>query len=148
MGRPDYVTRALARALKAHPEVIQDDLAAALDRDRSAVSHMLRPGSRQHVPADELEVWCDVLGTIEPLEAIARRLGYRLVPQERAAAPLTVERHSWALFGQVSRFGEALAAAIQDGRIDEQERRQLRQLLVGARQLIEGLLARLPEGGA
>lgn len=140
---PGYITKILKRRMRELPDVVQDDLASALGRDRSGIAHQL--AGRHHVIADELDVWCDVLDTIEPLEALARRLGYQLMPQEREAAPLTVQRHSWSLFGEVGRFGEVLAAALEDGRLDPAERTLLHRALVEVRRIVDGLLARLPE---
>lgn len=140
--RDPYVTRILARAFREASEIKQQDLARALDRDRSGVSHMLH--GRQVVPADELDIFCDYLGT-EALEAIADRLGMRVTPKEREAAPVTIERGAWALLSAVSAFGQRLGDAMADGHLDLVERDALRRQLVAARELVEGMLAKIPE---
>lgn len=141
-----YVTRILARRLRELPEVIQDDLASALDRDRSAISHML--AGRHNLPADELETWCDVLETIEPLEAIARRLGYRLtpLPKNTPTSGATVERRSWDLLRLVGSYGEALASRMHDGPLCEADRETLGRLLADLGHAVEELRVRLAPG--
>jgi len=139
--RDAYVTRACERRLREVAEVIQEDLAAALGCDRSLISHRLH--LRRPIPADELEVWCDVLDTVEPLRAIARRLGHDVVPLARPAAALTIERGGWDLLRNVGAFGALLGGALEDGSLDDAERAQLRAALVAVRAVVEGLLARL-----
>jgi len=139
-----YVTKALDRRLRELPDVVCGDLAAALDCDASLISHR-RKGTRP-IPADELEVWCDVLDTIEPLRAIARRLGYDVVPLERQAAPCTLERGGWELLAAAAAFGAELGRALEDGALDAAERAQLRAGLVAVREVVEALLARVGGG--
>lgn len=141
---PDaYVTRTLQRIARAHPEVHQADLARVLGCDRTRIAHQL--AGRQSIPADELEAWCDVFDTLEPLEAIADRLGHHVVPKEREASPLTLERGCWHLLAEVSAFGARLSRALGDGVIDAAERAELRAALVSARTALDGMLARMPE---
>ena len=140
-----YVTATCLRHLRAMPDVIQADLANALRCDRTRVAHIL--AGRQVLPADELDVWCDVLGTSEPLEAIARRIGMRVVPIDREAPLATLERGAWDLLAAVSGFGRELGHALADGHLDEAERAALRQQLVGAREVVDALIARLPARG-
>lgn len=137
-----YVTRIFARAYREASEVRQADLARALDRDRSGIAHIL--SGRHVLPADELDVWCDHLGT-EALDAIEDRLGRRASPLERDAAPVTLERGGWSLLAAVSAFGSRLGEALEDGRLDDDERTQLRRQLVAAREIVEGLLAKIPD---
>lgn len=137
-----YVTRIFARAYREASEVKQADLARALDRDRSGIAHIL--SGRHVLPADELDVWCDHLST-EALDAIAHRLGMRLVPLDREAAPVTLERGGWSLLAAVSAFGSRLGIALEDGHLDDDERAQLRWQLVATREIVEGLLSRIPD---
>ncbi len=142
-ARELYVTRTVARILRERPEVIQSDLASALGCDRTRIAHML--SGRQVLPADELDVVCDVIGTIEPLDAIARRIGHHVVPIEREAATVTIERGAWELLHAVSGFGRDLAGALADGRLDAAERSTLRRQLFAAREVLDGLIAKMPE---
>lgn len=137
-----YVTRILARAYREASEVRQADLARATGRDRSGIAHIL--SGRHVLPADELDAWCDHLGT-EALDAIEDRLGRRAAPKERDAAPVTLERGGWSLLAAVSAFGSRLGEALEDDHLDDSERSQLRRLLVAAREIVEGLLAKIPD---
>lgn len=139
--RVKYVIGVIRRRFRELPAVVQDDLAQATGRDRSGIAHIL--AERHHLPADELDVWCDVLDTIEPLESIARRLGYRLVPLDRPASEATVERWSWALMRQVGEYGRELGTALVDGLLDEGERERLERMLAQLSEVVEGLRARL-----
>ena len=136
-----YVTRIVARLMRETPDVVQRDIARALGVDRSRISQQLT--GRYALPADDLEVYCDYLDTVEPLEAIADRLGYRLVPHERHAPARTVQRASWQLMREVGEFGEALGLALDDGDLSDDERQTLRRALADVRRVTDAMVARL-----
>lgn len=139
-ARPKHVERCLQRLYRKLPGCTQDDLGAALGRDRSYIARQL--AGQYSVPASELDVWCDVLDSLEPLNIIAERLGYRVVPHERAAPAATVERATFGLLAEVGRYGAQLSDALADGNIDDEERGELHQALKGVRVLVEELLSR------
>ena len=139
----DFVTPILRRLWSTADGHRQEDLAGLLGCDRSRIAHQL--AGRQCVPAHELVVWCDFFGTTEPLDAIARRIGSRVVPQEREAAPVTLERGAFALMSTTGKVGELLGQALDDGRVDEVERPVVRAALRGVVDTAEALLAKIPE---
>jgi hypothetical protein len=140
---PDgYVTRILARHTR-DSEATRGDLARALGCDPSRISHQI--SGRQAIPADELEVWCDVLGTHEPLEAIADRLGLVVRPKERRVGHATLERGGYELLAHVGHAGAELGQALADGHIDDAERTRIRRALRAARDVLDDLIARVPE---
>jgi len=140
---PDgYVTRILARHAR-DSEATRGDLARALGCDPSRISHQLV--GRQAIPVDELEIWCDVLDTHEPLEAIADRLGLQVTPKERRASRATLERGGYELLAHVGHAGAELGQALADGHLDDAERARIRRALHAAREVLDDLLARLPE---
>lgn len=140
----DFVTPILRRLWSTADGHRQDDLARMLGCDRTRVAHQL--AARQVVPAHELLVWCDFFGTLEPLDAIARRLASRVVPEERESlSPTTLERGAFHLMAVTGRVGELLGEALDDGRIDELERPVLRAALHGVVDTAEALLAKIPE---
>lgn len=144
MARDAYVTRILARCWRELPEARQDDLAAQLGCDRSLVAHQL--GERRKISVDDLEVWCDFLGTIEPLRAVARRLGHDVVPQPARPSPARLEHGGWELLARAGAFGAELGHALEDGAIDADEQARLAQQLRALRETVEGLLARVGGG--
>lgn len=139
----DFVLPILRRLWSTADGHRQDDLAGLLGCERSRISHQL--AGRQCLPAHELVVWCDFFGTLEPLDALARRLGSRVVPAEREAAPVTLERGAFALMSMTGKVGELLGAALDDGHIDDQERTLVRAALQGVAETAEALRAKIPE---
>lgn len=140
----DFVTPILRRLWSTADGHRQEDLARMLGCERSRISHQL--AERQAIPAHELLVWCDFFGTTEPLDAIARRLGARVVPEDREAAPVTVQRGAFALMSATGSVGELIGQALDnDGVIDAHERVIVRSALRGVLDTAEALLARLPE---
>lgn len=146
MRRDPYVTRILLRLLAERPELTQYDLASALDCDRSRIAHQVR-GTQvrgtQAITVDELAVWCSVLGTTEPLAAIARRCGMRLVPLDEPAEPAALERAGARLLSAAGRLGAELGDALEDGRLDEAELAALRRTVGEVERVLGGLKARL-----
>ena len=146
MGHDPFVQRILAREYAGLPDARQEDLAAQLDCDRSLISHQLH--LRRPLDVSVLHIWCDFLGSVESVRAIARRVGHDVVPLERRAAPITLERGGWELLAAAGTFGRRLGQALEDGRLDDMERAQLRAGLRAVREVVEGLLARIPEAGS
>lgn len=143
MTKPDlYVTRILRRISAAMPEVSQQDLADALGVDRSHVSHQL--AGRFRVDANQLDVWCDHLGTWEPLQAIARRLGGRVVPLERRreAAQTFLDGFN-ELLRDAGLAGYTAGKALADGQLTQAERVALHRQLETVRETVEALQAGL-----
>lgn len=83
----DFITPILCRVMDRHPEVKQRDLARALGCDESRISH-IRAG-RQRLAAHEVNVFCDVYDTMEPLDAMADRMNHELVERVRRSTTLT-----------------------------------------------------------
>ncbi len=141
MRRDPYVTRILLRHVAERPELTQYDLASALDCDRSRIAHQVR--GTQAITVDELSVWCSVLGTTEPLAAIARRCGMKLVPIDEPAEPAALERAGVRLLSAAGRLGAELGDALEDGRLDDAELASLRRTVTEVERVIGSLKARL-----
>lgn len=137
-----YVTRILRRVCQGLPDLSQQDLADALQVDRSHISHQL--AGRFRVSADELAIWCDHLGTIEPLQAIARRLNYRLVPiEQRRASPQRFLDGFNELLRDSGLAGYTAGTALADGVLVEAERIDLHRQLETLIETAEALQAAL-----
>lgn len=137
----DYVTPILRRLWSTATGHRQDDLAVMLGCERSRIAHQL--AGRQCIPGHELEIWCDFFGTTEPIDAIARRLGSKVVPEERQGSPASVERGAFALFATVGEVGRVFA----DGHLEDHEIPIVRSALRATIEAGEALLAKIPAAG-
>lgn len=135
----DYITPILRRLWSTANGHRQEDLAALLGCDRTRIAHQL--AGRQAIPAHELEVWCDFFGTTEPLDAVARRLGSKVVPEERHGSVQSLERGAFALFAAVGEVGRVFA----DGQVEPHEIPIVRSSLRATIETGEALLAKIPE---
>lgn len=138
MKRDLFVTRTLARLMAARPHLAQDDIASALDVDRSHISHQL--SGRYRVSADELHIWCDVVDSDEPIDAICRRRGGRFVKDEQAVTAAGDFMRSFNRLLKDSGLAGGLAGDhLEDGVLTESERIELHRQLDLVRETCESI---------
>jgi hypothetical protein len=141
-GRDLYVTRILRRKMAEMSEIKQQEIADALDCDRSHISHQL--SGRFRLSADDLDVWCDHLDTVEPLQAIARRIGMRVVPAAKSS--VRVERFLDGfnlLLKESGLAGYTAGGMLADGVLCADDRVSLYRQLEVVRETAEALQALL-----
>lgn len=117
--------------------------------DRSTVSHWLSDdGERRYsVPLDALPAIIDALDNTDVLRAIADEVGLEVVPRSRpTTSPVALEAGVWDLLGHASSIGRDVRQAVEDGTVDDGEALKLHVQLTALRDLVEGMLARLPKG--
>jgi transcriptional regulator with XRE-family HTH domain len=142
MRRDLFVTRILARRMLESSHLAQDDLADALDVDRSHISHQL--SGRYRLDANELHVWCQMLDTDEPIDAICRRRGGRFVRDDKPVTKASDFLRSFnALLRDAGLAGGKAGKFLEDGHLCESERIQLHRQLDLVRETVESIQAGL-----
>ncbi len=142
--KPRFVEAVLRRLVDGATGITHDSLEAALGLTPGCgqVSRMLRPansvtGREYRVAASDLVVWCTELDTIEPLDAIAQRVGARVIRDDIEPAANVAEGVMTSMT-EVADVVREFQASMVDERLDAAERRRL---IAEADEAIEALTA-------
>lgn len=150
MPRDRHLTRMVAALVRRDPGAV-GRIAALAGCDRSTVSHWLSDdGERRYsVPLDALPSIIDALDNVDILKAIGDEVGCEVVPKSRpTTSPVPLESGVWDLLGHASTIGTEVRHAVEDGEVSVAEGEKLRVQLSALRDLVEGMMARLPRGAA
>lgn len=150
MPRDRHLTRMVAALCRRDPGAV-GRIAALSGVDRSTVSHWLSDdGERRYsVPLDALPAIIDALDNTDILRAIGDEVGVEVGvevgPKTRpTASPVHLEVGVWDLLGHASTIGASVRHAVEDGVVTPAESDKLRVQLSALRDLVEGMMARLP----
>lgn len=150
MPRDRRLTRMVGSLVRRDPGAV-GRIAALAGVDRSTVSHWVSDdGERRYsVPLDALPAIIDALDNTDILRAIADEVGLEVVPKARpTASPVALDSGVWDLLGHASSIGSEVRRAVEDGIVTTDEATRLRTSLGALRDLVEGMMARLPRGAA
>ena len=143
---PKPFEHSIARHLDRLPYGAYKAFADGLDRSDTWVTRMRDPSDGMHIHASDAARACQLVGTVEPLNAtlagvrIAGR-NWHVVPCPEHAAPEDLRLDAAQASASLARTVADLFAALADGRLDASERAEIERDLVSLHEEIGGLLA-------
>lgn len=139
---------ALGHELDRLPYGAYQDFADAYGVSHTWVTRMRDPHDTIHVRASDAGRACAVAGSVEPINAVLRRVRiggrrWHVVPAPEVTATEDLRLDSMELAGQAGAYVAAVGRALADGSLSHRERAELRQHLIEVRDQVEGLIAGL-----
>ena len=142
------ITDALYRAVHSYAGG-SESLAPRMGMRASSLDHKVSPTyPGAHCSPEEMVTICELTGDHGPLQAMALRLGYALLPLQRPDTELGPE-FTQALAKTVREFGEfisEISTDLADARVSDNELRRIERELadmLAATQALYGLAARI-----